>query len=69
MSDRGKPRSRFKAIIESLRRLLRRKPTPPPADPYAYTMAPIPRGPKGRSGAAVAEPEDDSHRAFPPRRS
>ena len=34
---------------------------PPSAydDPYAYKMAPVRRGPKGRSGAvAVAEPED-----------
>ena len=64
----GKPRSRFKKILDSLRRLLGRKPTSPPGDPYAYTMAPVRRGPKGRSGAAVAEPEEDSYRAFPPRR-
>jgi len=31
-------------------------------------MAPLRRGPKSRSGAAaVAEPEEDSFRAFPPR--
>jgi len=39
-----------------------------PGDPYADRMAPLRRGPKGRSGAAaVAEPEEDSFRAFPPR--
>jgi hypothetical protein len=41
----------------------------PPGDPYAYRMAPVRRGPKARSGAAVAEPEDDSYRAYPPRRA
>jgi len=30
-------------------------------------MAPVRRGPTGRSGAAVAEIEDDSYRSFPPR--
>jgi hypothetical protein len=38
-----------------------RKRRSPPADPYAYTMAPLRRGPKGRSGSAVAETEDDSY--------
>lgn len=51
-----------------MRRLFGGKPNPPPGDPYAYSMAPLRRGPRGRSGAAVAEPEDDSYRAFPPRR-
>jgi hypothetical protein len=61
-------RSRIKILIDSIRRLLRREPTPPPGDPYAYVTAPLRRGPKGRSGAAVAEIEDDSYRTFPPRR-
>ena|SRR5215472_10808703 len=39
----------------------------PPGDPYADRLAPVRRGPKGRSGTAVAEPEDDSYRSFPPR--
>jgi hypothetical protein len=39
-----------------------------PGDPYANVPAPVRRGPKGRSGAAVAEIEDDSFRSFPPRR-
>jgi len=72
MGDRGKKRSRIRALLASLRRLLRREKEPPqppqtPGDPYAYRMAPVRRGPKGRSGAAVAEPEDDSYQAFPPR--
>jgi len=77
MADAGKSRPRLKYLLESLRRLLgsgaaiyrrlRRKRNPPPADPYAYSMAPLKRGPKGRSGAAVAEIEEDSFQSFPPR--
>jgi hypothetical protein len=63
-----KPRgSLMKKLEDALRRLLGKKPSPPPADPYAYSMAPLRGGPKGRSGAAVAEIEDDSYRSFPPR--
>lgn len=58
-----------KNLWERVRRLFRRKPKSPPGDPYAYRMAPVRCGPSGRSGAAVAEPEDDSYRAFPPRRT
>ncbi len=68
MLGAGEGRSRFRMILDSLRRLLGKKPPQAPGDPYAYRMAPLRRGPKGRSGAAVAEPEDDSYRAFPPRR-
>jgi hypothetical protein len=68
MPDAGEKRSRFRIILDSLRRLLGMKPPQTPGDPYAYRMAPLRRGPKGRSGAAVAEPEDDSYRAYPPRR-
>ena len=53
--------------LDFLRRLLGKKPTPPPDDPYAYSMAPLRRGPRGRSGAAVAEMEDDSYLTHPPR--
>lgn len=60
-------KSRLEALIDFLRRLIGRKPTPP-GDPYAYSMAPVRRGPKGRSGAAVAEIEEDEFRSFPPRR-
>jgi hypothetical protein len=60
--------SRTRTIIDFFKRLLGRKPAQP-GDPYAYVMAPVRRGPKGRSGAAVAEIEDDSYRSFPPRRS
>jgi hypothetical protein len=60
--------SRLRSMLDSLRRLLSRKPPPSPGDPYAYRMAPVRHGPKGRSGAAVAEPEEDSYCHFPPRR-
>jgi hypothetical protein len=70
MADTGKdkPRSRFRALLDSLGRLFGRKPPQTPGDPHAYRMAPVTRGPKGRSGAAVAEIEDDSYRAYPPRK-
>ncbi len=69
MRDIGPKRSLVKRLQDSLRRLLRRKPSPPPADgdPYAYRMAPVRRGPKGRSGAAVAEIEEDSYQTLSPR--
>lgn len=66
MRDAGEKRSKLKLMLDLLRRLLGRKPAAP-GDPYAYVMAPVRRGPKGRSGAAVAEIEDDSFRSFPPR--
>jgi hypothetical protein len=68
MSEAGEKRSRFRIALDFLKRLLGRK-TAPPGDPYAYAMAPLRRGPKGRSGAAVAEIEEDSYRSFPARRT
>lgn len=68
MPDAEETSSRFRIILDFLKRLLGRKPTSPPGDPYAYSMAPLRRGPKGRSGAAVAEIEDDGYRTFAPRR-
>jgi hypothetical protein len=67
MPDQSKDRSLIKRLRDGILRLLRRK-SPPEGDPYAYAMAPLRRGPRGRSGAAVAEIEDDSSRTFPPRR-
>lgn len=67
MTEANKKRSRFSLMLDSLLRLLGRKPTPPPGDPYAYIMAPLRHGPKGRSGAAVAEIEDGSFEKFLPR--
>jgi hypothetical protein len=66
--DQGREGSLFKALLNSIRRLLGSKPPQLPGDPYAERMAPVRRGPKGRSGAAaVAEPEEEFYRAFPPR--
>ncbi len=67
MQDGFEKRSHFRLMVDFFKRLLGRKPAEP-GDPYAYVMAPVRRGPKGRSGAAVAEIEDDSYRTFPPRR-
>ena len=67
MQDAGEKPSRFRVVLDFLKRLLGKKPTSPPGDPYAYAMAPVRRGPKGRSGAAVAEIEEDSYQSFPPR--
>ena len=68
MRNVGPKHSLVKRLQDSLRRLLGREPSPPPdGDPYAYRMAPIRRGPKGRSGAAVAEIEEESFGRFPPR--
>lgn len=67
MKDAGEKRSAFRAALDFLKRLLGKKPAPP-GDPYAYAMAPLRRGPKGRSGAAVAEIEEDTYQSFPPRR-
>jgi hypothetical protein len=67
MADTGEKRNQWRELLEGLRRLFGRKPAAP-GDPYAYVTAPLRRGPKDRSGAAVAEIEDDSYRSFPPRK-
>jgi hypothetical protein len=67
MLDAEEKPSRLKRILDVLKRLLGKNPASP-GDPYAYVLAPVRRGPKGRSGAAVAEIEDDCFRSFPPRR-
>ena len=64
MPDANEDHSRFRAVRDFLRRMLGRRPPQAPGDPYAYRMAPVGRGPKGRSGAAVAEFEEDRDRAF-----
>jgi hypothetical protein len=50
--------------LSYLRRLLARlkllfRPKPEPEDPYAYVTAPLRRPPQGRSGAAVAELDEE----------
>jgi hypothetical protein len=68
MREGRQKRSLMKRVGDAIRRLLGREPLPP-GDPYGYAMAPLRRGPNGRSGAAVAEIEEDSYRSFPARRS
>jgi hypothetical protein len=67
MADAAEKRPRFRVLLDFVKRLLGGKPSAPPGDPYAFVMAPVRRGPKGRSGAAVAEIEEDLYRSFPPR--
>ncbi len=66
MTDSKRQRTALQVLADFWRRI-RRKPQPP-ADPFADRLVPVRRGPKNRSGAAVAEPEDDSFRSFLPRR-
>ena len=58
-----------RTLLEKLRNFLRRfrRKSPPPVDPYAGRLVPVRSGPRNRSGAAVAEPEEDSYGAYPRR--
>jgi hypothetical protein len=58
----GNPFRRVMKLLRDLLQIFRRKPEPP-GYPYADKLAPIRRGPKGRSSAAVADLDDE-----PPRR-
>ena len=51
--------SYLQRLLDRLKRLIQRKPKPEHEDPYAYSMAPLKRPPGGRSGAAVAEIEEE----------
>jgi hypothetical protein len=44
-------------LLAQIKLLFRRKPEP--EDPYAYRAAPLRRPPHGRSGAAVAELDEE----------
>ncbi len=68
MLDNRKDGTLRQALMDQLRRILRKRQSPPEGDPYAYVGAPLRRGPKDRSGTAAAEIGDDSYRSFPPRR-
>jgi hypothetical protein len=50
--DGENKKSLMKRFKDLARRILGRKPSPPPADPYAYRMAPVREGRK----AAAAQP-------------
>ena len=62
-AEAGKKRSPLRLVLDFLKRWLGKT---PPGDPHAYVTAPVRRGPKGQSGAAVAEIEDDTYRSYPP---
>jgi hypothetical protein len=57
MKQKGRSSSYLGRLLERLKRLFR--PKPEPEDPYAYRMAPVKRPPRGRSGAAVAELDEE----------
>jgi len=52
-------------LREFWQRIRGRKP-PHPADPYADRLVPVRHGPKARSGAAFAEPDESEDFFFPP---
>ncbi len=66
MADVNEERSRVRIVLDFIKRLLGRK-LAELGDPHAYVMAPVRRRPKGRTGTAVAEIEDDAFEGFPPR--
>ena len=47
----------LRRMLAQIKLLFRRKREP--EDPFAYSMAPVGRPPRGRSGAAVADLEDE----------
>ncbi len=49
--------SYLRRLLAQIRLLFRRKPEP--EDPYAYRTAPLRRPPRGRSGAAVADLDEE----------
>jgi len=49
--------SYLRRLLAQLRLLFRRKPEP--EDPYAHRTAPLRRPPHGKSGAAVAELDEE----------
>jgi len=63
----GKARSVGEKIRDYIRRFLRRA-SSPAGRSLANVTVPRRSGPKGRSGGAVAEIEDDLYRSFPPRK-
>jgi hypothetical protein len=49
--------SYWRKLVDRLKTLFR--PKAEPEDPYAYVTAPLRRPPQGRSGAAVAELDEE----------
>ncbi len=59
MKKGSRSTSYWRRLKDELRRLFRRRPEPEPEDPHAYVTAPLRRPPRGRSGAAVADVEEE----------
>jgi hypothetical protein len=57
MKSGNHPNSLLQRLLAKLKRLL--SPKPEPEDPYAYRLAPLRRPPRDRSGAAVAEIDEE----------
>jgi hypothetical protein len=55
--EKSQSTSYWRELLERLKLLFRRKPEP--EDPYAYRTAPLRRPPQGKSGAAVAELDEE----------
>jgi hypothetical protein len=66
MSKRFDRRSLFQKMREWLQRM---RPEPQGPPDFAERPVPVSRGPKGKSGAAVAEFEVESDQFYPPRRA
>ena len=52
----------LRRLLAQIKLLFHRKREP--EDPFAYSMAPVRRPPRGRSGAAVADLEDEQMTMF-----
>ena len=57
MKKESRSTSRIQRLLDRLKRIFVRKPEP--EDPYAYVTAPLRRPPQSRSGAAVAELDEE----------
>jgi hypothetical protein len=54
MQDAGQKPSRLRFLLDFLKRLLGKKPTAPPGDPYACAMASVRRGSRSWNSQAAA---------------
>jgi len=59
MKKRYGSSSYWQRVVDRLKRLFGRKLDPEPEDPYAYRTAPLRRPPQGKSGATVAELDEE----------
>jgi hypothetical protein len=58
MKKQSRSTSRLQRLLGRLKRIFFRR-KPEPEDPYAYVTAPLRRPPNSRSGAAVAELDEE----------